>query len=141
MSVVEPKKKKRRRPFLQWILILGFLLAAIYGWLRFQQSLMLWDALILIEIWPGPMYLAISGAVWGLVTLVTGLGMLLRQYWAWQAARYVVVTLAAWFWFDRLVLAQSEAARTNQPFMALLTVLVAVFTFGVTKYAIREYKA
>jgi hypothetical protein len=138
MSAVEPKKKRRRRPFLQWILILGFLLAGVYGWLRFQQSLILWDTLILIEVWPGPVYLAISGAVWAMITTAIGFGMLLRQFWAWHAARYAVVFLAAWFWVDRLALTQSEAARTNLPFMALLTVLVVVFTFGVTKYALRD---
>jgi hypothetical protein len=54
----------------------GLLGLSIYGWLRFQQSLSLWKILIQIGIWPGPLYLAISGAVWGMLGLIAVLGII-----------------------------------------------------------------
>jgi hypothetical protein len=48
--------------------------------------------------------------------------------------------MAAWYWFDRLVLVQSEAARTNLVFMALLTILAVIYTFAVLRSLQRNKK-
>jgi hypothetical protein len=119
------------------LLIIGFVLLSIYGWLRFQQSLALWDILRQIEMWPGPLYLAISGAVWGLTGLAAGLGLFFRRSWAANWARGSILFLAVWYWFDRQVLAQSEAARSNQIFMALLTAFVIAYTYLVLRHVDR----
>jgi hypothetical protein len=137
----DKKEKKWRRPYLLLGLILGFLLLSVYGWLRFQQSLALWEVLQEIGIEPGPLYLAVSGAVWGIIGLAVGLGLFFRQAWAAGLARAAVVVLAAWYWFDRLVLIRSEAAQASAPFAALLTVFVVAYTFGVLKFVERAKRA
>jgi hypothetical protein len=115
------------------LVIFGLLGLSIYGWLRFQQSLALWDILIQIGIWPGPLYLAISGAVWGMLGLVAGVGLFLRKNWAARFTQAAVLFMAAWYWFDRLVLVKSEAAQANLTFMVLLTILSVAFTFAVLR--------
>jgi hypothetical protein len=123
----------KRRPISFLLLVFALLLMSIYGWLRFQQSLILWNTLIEIEVWPGPLYLAISGAAWGMIGIITAIGLFLRQAWAWRLTRFAVFVIAIWYWFDRLVLVQSEAAQSNWAFMALLTLLAFGYTFSVLK--------
>jgi hypothetical protein len=122
------------------LLLAGLLMLSVYGWLRFQQSLALWEILIQIEIWPGPLYLAISGAAWGTMGLIAVLALFFRLTWAIQYTKVIVLLMAVWYWFDRLVLVQSEAARTNQVFMALLTILAVVYTLAVLRSLQRNVK-
>jgi hypothetical protein len=122
------------------LLLAGLFVLSVYGWLRFQQSLSLWKILIQIEVWPGPLYLAISGAAWGLMGLIAVLALFFRLTWAIQYTKVIVLLMAAWYWFDRLVLVQSEAARTNLVFMALLTILAVIYTFAVLRSLQRNKK-
>jgi hypothetical protein len=137
MSSSSPKRPSNRRRSPRWrtfsllLVIFGLLGLSIYGWLRFQQSLALWDILIRIGVWPGPLYLAISGAMWGILGFAAGIGLFLRKNWAVRFTQIAVLFMAAWYWFDRLVLVQSEAAQTNLVFMVLLTILAVAFTFAV----------
>jgi len=138
MSVTRSQQQKNgkpnlaRRPIRLLVLIFAFLLLSLFGWLRFQQSLAMWNILILIEIWPGPFYLAAGGFLWGVIGLVVGLGLFFAKPWATRWSRRVVLLLASWYWLDRLVLVRSEAAQTNVIFMALLTVMVLVYTYFVS---------
>jgi hypothetical protein len=146
MSLPAPKRSANRRrssgwrPFSLLLLIFGLLGLSIYGWLRLQQSLALWDILVQIGVWPGPLYLAISGAVWGILGLVAGIGLFLRKNWATRFTQIAILFMAAWYWFDRLVLVRSEAAQTNLVFMGLLTFLAIAFTFAVLRKIERVQK-
>jgi hypothetical protein len=73
------KQKSKRFPLSLIFLMLGFLVVSVYGWLRLQQSLVLWEILSLIEIRPGPAYLAASGAAWGIVGLVTVIALFFKK--------------------------------------------------------------
>jgi hypothetical protein len=148
MSSPTPKQKARhaqpahyRRGTIRLLLLLaGLSLLSVYGWLRFQQSLALWEILIQIEVVPGPYYLVISGAAWGIMGLIAVLALFSRLTWAIRYTKMIVLLMAAWYWFDRLVLVQSEAARTNLVFMALLTILAVVYTFAVFRSLQRNEK-
>jgi hypothetical protein len=48
--------------------------------------------------------------------------IILRKNWAARFTQIAILFMAAWYWFDRLVLVRSEAAQTNLVFMGLLTV-------------------
>jgi hypothetical protein len=128
------KQKSKRFPLSLILLMLGFLVVSVYGWLRLQQSLVLWEILSLIEIWPGPAYLAVSGAAWGIVGLVTVIALFFKKTWAARWTMGAVLFLAAWYWIDHLVLVQSEAAQANRVFTVLVTVFVVLYTFAVMRF-------
>ncbi|MEN4041740.1 MAG: hypothetical protein ROW52_14780 [Anaerolineaceae bacterium] len=126
-------RKRPNRSFPVLLLVLGLFWLSLSGWLRFQQSLALWDVLVRIEISPGPLYLAISGVAWGMLGLAGGLGVFFIKPWAVRWTNALVLFLATWFWLDRLVWVRSEAAQVNNLFMAFMTVAALVYTYVVTR--------
>jgi hypothetical protein len=116
-----------------WVSALAviFLLLAAAGWLRFQQSIANWDLLVSWGTWPGPLYMAISGAAWGMAGLPAAWGLWLGRNWAvrlvWIAAGFYPLT----FWLDRLFFARGPEARTGWSFWLGVTVLWLGFVWVV----------
>jgi hypothetical protein len=114
-------------------LVVIFLLLAAAGWLRTQQTLAQWNLLAAWGIWPGPLYNALSGAVWGVVGLPAAWGLWFRKRWAdrltWIAAWFYPVA----FWLDRLFIARSPEARTGWPFWLAVTLLWLGYVFAVLR--------
>jgi len=126
--------KKNRQPgrsFLLIVLVLGFLFFSLTGWLRLYLSILDWQLLISFGLFPGPLYLAIYGAIVGLLGVVAAVSLWLRQPWAPKAVRIGVLAAAAWYWLDRLLFTQSTSSWTNWPFSVGLTVLCLLFVFLV----------
>jgi hypothetical protein len=135
-----PDTHRVRRSFGLWLLILSLLLVSFYGWMRLQYSVVQWDILIWADVYPGPLYMAISGGVWGILGTVSGLGLFFRQRWAVNLTRASVLVMAGWYWIDRLFLVQSPAARANLTFAIFVTIASLVYTFGVlAAYRQRQY--
>ncbi|HBA90535.1 MAG: hypothetical protein A2X24_02410 [Chloroflexi bacterium GWB2_54_36] len=106
-----------RRPW--WLKLLAFamLVLSLSGWLRLQQSLARWDDLSQAGLQPGPLYLAITGALAGLAGLVVCIALWRRSRWAPGLTIVVLVSCIIWLWVDRLWIARSPAALTNWPFL------------------------
>ncbi len=119
------------KTFELWVLVIILLVGALEGFLRLQAAIYTWSVLASVGITPGPLYLAISGATWGLALLVAAVGLFIRQRWAPGYTRIVVVVLALAYWADRLAFTRSADAQANWPFMAGVTVLALAFVFSV----------
>ncbi len=119
------------RTFELWVLVLVILAGSLDGFLRTQAAIYSWKVLSEIGITPGPLYLAVSGAIWGIVLLVAALGLFFRQRWAPRFTRLSAVVLALAYWIDRLAFTRSADTQVNWPFMAGVTVFILAFTFSV----------
>jgi hypothetical protein len=107
------------------LLALGVLTFAGISLLRLYQVLVQWG--FLAEILPfSPLYLALTGLVWGLVGLVLGWGLLRGRTWAPGFTRLVALAFLIYFWLDRLLLARQT---TNWPFAAVMSLLVLALVF------------
>lgn len=108
-----------RRLFLALI----FLYLTILGCLRLQQALLDWDLLVKYGTTPGPLYPAISGALWGLMGLAAVVLLYLRQNWARRIVFGLALTFAATYWLDFLLLSRGAEEMVNWPFALALTLL------------------
>jgi hypothetical protein len=130
-----PTLKKRSLALKE--LAFGFLLLSLFGWLRVWQSLEDWPWLVRYNATPGPVYLVLSGGLWGLMGLVTGVGVWQRWRWSFWYSTGAAVVYAAWYWVDRLALARSVVGQVNWPFAAGLTAFGLFFTFLVAAAELR----
>ncbi len=129
-SAVDGSRVHPRRSFWLKLLAAGLLLISLTGWLRMQQALVDWQALVQIGLKPGPVYLAVSGALIGLGGLACLIGVWLRSKWGFGFTRGFVLVWQAWSWADRLWLARSDTALSNWPFALGATVLILGYVFA-----------
>ena len=106
-----------RRPWWLKLLAFGMLVLSLSGWLRLERSFARWDDLNQAGLQPGPLYLAITGALAGLAGLAVCLALWRRFRWAPGLTHAVLVGWIIWLWVDRLWIARSPAALTNWPFL------------------------
>lgn len=117
--------KRNKRSLGLWLVILGFALQALNGWERLSTARASWYWLEQAGADPGPAYLIVSGAVWGVVALLAVLWLLLlgRAYrWVGLGA---AVALLIMFWVDRLFFSQGGGLGANLWF-AVVASLVSV---------------
>lgn len=81
-----------------------------------------------------PLYIGLSGAAACLGALAAAWALWRRLPWAANFARFFVLLYAAWYWTDRLALAQSGASSANWLFALLFTIYCLMYTF----LAVRE---
>ena len=125
-----------------WVLALVviFLLLATAGWLRFQQALANWSLLASLGIWPGPLYLVLGGAAWGVVGLPAAVTL-----WLGRRGSLRLTWIAAWFypltfWVDRLFFSPAPEARTGWPFWLGASLVWLGYVFIVMRsQAVRRY--
>jgi hypothetical protein len=125
------KNRQPGRPFLSIVLILGLVFFSLTGWLRLYLSVQDWQLLTSLGLFPGPLYLAVYGAVVGLCGAAGAVSLWLRRPWAPRAVRMGALAAAAWYWLDRFLFTQSASSWTNWPFSAGMTVVCLLFVFFV----------
>ena len=113
------------------VLVLGLLFFSLTGWLRLYPSIQDWKLLTSLGIFPGPLYLAVYGAVVGLFGAAAAVSLWLRRPWAPRAVQIGALAAAAWYWLDRLLFTQSPSSWINWPFSAGMTVICVLFVFIV----------
>lgn len=104
-------------------LVLFFLYLAILGWSRMQQALQDWDLLVKYGATPGPLYPALSGALWGVMGLAAAALLYVRLNWARRAVFALAAVFAATYWLDFLFLSRGAEEMVNWPFALALTLL------------------
>ena len=107
-----------------WVFIFGMALFSAAGWMRLLDTLNDWYWLKEVAaVTPGPLYLAITGGLWGVAGLAAVIWVFLRLP-RWRAGGLaVVVFIASTYWADRLLLTRAEDGFVNAGFSALLTIL------------------
>lgn len=130
MKSQEPKIRFHR------LVAFGFLVFTAAGWLRMIDSIADWYWLTLAGVSPGPLYLALTGALWGLVGGFALVWLLFRLPRRRLVSFSAAVLFAASYWADRLLIRNPETA-TNDSFASIFTVILLCFAF----WAIRPDKA
>jgi len=97
---------------------------------RLIQSLLQWDFLrALLPV--SPVYLAVSGLVWGLAGLVLFVGLWLGQPWAPGLARWGSLVFFFYHWLDRLLFENPATWRFKTSFYIGVTVLTLGLVFWI----------
>jgi hypothetical protein len=123
-SSPEPIKRPTGVTILGW----GVLIIACLNLARLIQAVQQWDFLAeLPRVFP--LYLALSGLVWGLLALVLGWGIFKGMRWAPAFGRLGTVAYLGYFWLDRWLVQQAPERWTNLPFLLGITTLLGGWIF------------
>ncbi len=120
---------RRKTSFWVRLLALCFLASALLGWLRCGQAVASWRVLNEMGFWPGPLYLALTGAAWGVVGLLAGAGLWFSTAFSRGFARLAAVFLPATFWADRAWFSGAADRFSNGEFLLGATAIWLVFAF------------
>jgi len=112
---------------LNWVLYLGFAFFGLSGWVRMGYAIQNWYWLIFSGIQPGPLYMIVSGALWGLVGFAALAWMIFRRQWYRLVGLGAALFFAFTYWIDRLFIATGPGSSSNTPFAALMTILLLVY--------------
>jgi membrane glycosyltransferase len=120
----ESNLKKKSGGWRRIILLCLLPLYALIGWLRFHEALNYWGYLTELNVWPRPLYFAITGAVLGAGFTLGWVFLLLKLKASTIYNRLLGLVFLLWFWVDRIWLSL-RAAFFNQ-------LLVAFFITAIT---------
>ena len=122
-----------QRPILLTLILWVFVLWTVLGWLRFFGALN--NRTVINEFLPGWVfwYLLAAGLIWGLVGLPVIWGLIRGQSWTQDLIPYAASIYPLIYWVERLFIWQTPEARSNWPFMLLLTVLWLGLVFWVMR--------
>ncbi len=106
----------------------GFAYVALSGWVRLVTAITDWYWLNFAQIKPGPLYLAITGGLWGLAGMAALVWMILRLPGYRLVGLGAALFMALTYWIDRLFISTNPAGAGNTPFAILLTLLLLAYT-------------
>lgn len=121
----------KKRPLSVTLLAWVVLLLASLGWLRLIEVIRRWDFLQSLSPIPPVIYLAITGLVWGLLGAVLVWGLFLGRWWAPRLMQVSALAYSAYYWLDRLRIANPSAIATRWPFALTLTLALLGYIFFV----------
>ena len=107
------------------------LIIALLNWLRLIVVLRQWTFLQSLSPRPPVLYLGITGLVWGLLGTVLVWGLFFGNPWTPRLMQVSALIYAAYYWLDRLLIAESSTIASRWPFALGLTTLLLGFTFWV----------
>jgi hypothetical protein len=96
---------------------------------RFATGILWRDTLEKYAPHPGPIYIGISGAVWGLAGIFLLWSIARGERWTRYALLIASGLYAAWIWVDRLFV--QAQMRSNWPFALSMTIILLAFTIAV----------
>ncbi|KAA3644578.1 MAG: hypothetical protein DWQ07_14255 [Chloroflexi bacterium] len=129
-----------KRPLSVTWLALGVLSLSVLQFIRFGMSLANWEFLAQQALSVSPLYLALTGLLWALPSLVVAWSLWFRKRWADRAAIWGAVAFSIYYWLDRLLLGRSEAAESNMPFaIGMNIILLAIIVWVVQRARRRNY--
>ena len=111
----------QKRPFGVTLLLWMVLILSAWGAVRFFAALRWWDVLYEFESSLSPLYLSITGAVWGMAGGVLFSSILRRKKWTLPA---VIASFLIWlieYWIERLAF---QTSRANLPFAMMCSILL-----------------
>ena len=131
-----------KRPLSATLLTWLVLIIASSNWLRVIEVLRQWTFLQSLS--PNPpvpvLYLGITGLIWGLLGVILVWGLFLGRSWAPRLMQFAAPIYAAYYWLDRLLIADRSAIASRWPFALGLTILLLSFTFWVlSRTKVRQF--
>jgi len=136
MSDINKKKRRARRRY--WISAFFFMLYALVGWLRFQQTLLYWYYLLELNLWPHPIYLAISGGALGIGYSLALIFHFIQYKFMPLYFRFLGIALIIWIWIDRIWIGM----RNSFVLLLPITIIITGCTIGLDLLLVNkiEYK-
>jgi hypothetical protein len=129
MTMTEIENKKKSGAWRRIFLLCLLPVYALVGWLRLYESINYWGYLIELNIWPRPLYFAVTGGLLGLGFTLGWFFLLLKFQASARYNRTLGVIFLVWFWADRIWLSLREAFF-NQLFIAFfITTLTLCWMF------------
>jgi hypothetical protein len=132
-------REKIIRPARIYILVIIIFWIAGWNGLRLGETIFFWSTLRAYGAFP--LYIAISGGTWLVVSSFLAWSLLQGKAWGRLALLFTTLGYIAWYWFDRLVLQQPHA---NWPFVLvanfffLVLIIFILFSQRTTNYFKRE---
>jgi len=120
-----PEHTKKYGAWRRFFLLCLLPVYALIGWLRLHEALNYWDYLIELNIWPRPLYFAVTGGLLGLGFTLAWIFLLLKLKSSARYNRTLGGIFLIWFWADRIWLSLREAFF-NQLFTAFLITAVTL---------------
>lgn len=128
------------RPYGVTLLALGVLSITVLNLVRFIMAIRSWQFL---DELPGvsPLYLTLTGFIWALTGMALFWSLWRGMGWAPRLMQAVMLTYAAYYWLDRIFLAERAASSLqesagvflplNWPFTITVTALLMGFTVWI----------
>lgn len=123
-----------RRPFPLKVLALGLVVFSILGWMRFSQGISEENMLATITAAPLPIYWLITGAIWGLIGIVSAVFLWLRYTWSLWLIGVGTGLFTLWFWLDKALIQSNPDRWSNWLFIAIIFVVALVFIYSTLVY-------
>ena len=124
------------RPFGVTLLSITVLLTSILYFSRFYEAVRDWDFMVMLLPF-SPLYLVLSGLIWGLIGLSLFWGLWRGLFWA---PRFTIAGLLAfllYFWMDRLLMPAYPGRNSN----GLFWLGVSIFLLGYCLLVLTRSKA
>ncbi len=116
-----------------WVVQLGLLFLTLAGWTRMISTIINWYWLSFAGVAPGPLYLAVTGGLWGLAGLAAVIWLLLRRPWSSLIGTGVGLFFALTYWIDRLLVRVARGNEDNAVFAISLTLLCLIYLLLVLR--------
>ena len=113
------------------ILIAGFLVLSISGWMRFTLAATQWHWLKQVGILVSPVYLVLGGLLWGVIGSGAALGLLFRRKWAVILAKISGLFYFTWFWIDDRLVSVTSMGDYNVVFKLIFSLTALLYVFFV----------
>jgi len=117
------------RPFSVTLLLWMVLSLSGWGALRLLAALRWWDVLYDFKSSLSPLYLFITGAIWGIAGVVLLWSIWSGKAWARMAILASILLWLAEYWIERIFF---QLGRPNLPFALILSALLLAVTFTST---------
>jgi hypothetical protein len=129
MDHQQHQKSTHPRPLGVTVLAWTVLSLTVLNGLRLLEAIRGWNFLLSLEQTPPVLYIAISGLIWSLIGVPLFLGLILGRPWAVGLMRVAAIAYAAYYWLDRILIADRSVIANRWLFDLALTVslLVAIF--------------
>ena len=125
--------KRPRKWFTRQIIAALIMIAfSLLGWLRLAESIRLWNILIEVGLNPPPLYLAMTGGLIGMFSLIAAISILICLKWAVVYMRLCSILLVAWLIFDHLFLSHALQTVSAWIWLILLSSVFITVVFLLT---------
>ena len=119
------------RTFLLKVLIVAYLVLAWFEGVRCYAVFANGDLLATYLSQSKLLYIALSGAVWGLAGLASAAALWFGVSSATWLSRLSALGCFLWYWFDYLFMSQSSFSWTNWPFVLFASLLALAFAWWI----------
>lgn len=119
-----------KRPWIIFILAVGYALFSAVSFMRFYEALMLKQVLASLPVVVSPVYLAATGLFWGIFGAIAVVGLWRGKKWGLTAARILAVTYAGYYWINQVFIGTSEIRSVNWPFLGGATAVLLLLVLG-----------